>query len=149
MRVGLISDTHNVLDEYVHEAFGGVDRIIHAGDIGTESVLWELEAIAPVTAVLGNCDSPYMLSDLAYEEELPIGGLRFRIVHDPREFGLSDAGIDVFVHGHTHVPRNESVGSRLIVNPGSASRPRGGSGRSVAVMEVSGGAVQSLEFIEF
>ena len=37
--------------------FTGVSHILHAGDIGSDSIIAELEVIAPVTAVLGNTDS--------------------------------------------------------------------------------------------
>ena len=148
MRVGIISDTHNRLDDSVHDAFSGVDRILHAGDIGTMSILYELEAIAPVTAVLGNCDSPSMMPGIPSIAEIPIGGLRFRVVHDPRDLNLGDKGIDVFVHGHTHVTRHDLVGGRTVINPGSATRPRGTSRKTVAIAEVSDGALQHVDFIE-
>lgn len=57
-RIGLISDTHGRLDPRVAPLFEreGVGAIIHAGDIGGPDILWELNAVAPVTAVLGNND---------------------------------------------------------------------------------------------
>lgn len=54
--IGLISDTHGLLREEAVQALGGVDLIIHAGDIGSEEVIRELRKIAPVIAVRGNCD---------------------------------------------------------------------------------------------
>ena len=56
-RIGVISDTHGLLDEKVLELFNGVRSIIHAGDIGNEDIVWQLEKIAPVIAVRGNNDS--------------------------------------------------------------------------------------------
>src|SRR5690606_23566081 len=55
-RVGLISDTHGRLRPEVFDIFAGVDRIVHAGDVGDRDILIELAAIAPVTAVWGNVD---------------------------------------------------------------------------------------------
>jgi predicted phosphodiesterase len=52
--VGLISDTHGLLRREVAAALAGVDRILHAGDVGRLEVLEALQAIAPVTAVRGN-----------------------------------------------------------------------------------------------
>lgn len=148
MRVGIISDTHNTLDERIHDVFLGVDRILHAGDIGTMSIIYELGAIAPVTAVTGNCDSAAMLPGIPSIAEIPLGGLRFRVVHMPEHLGFGEDGIDVYVHGHTHRPRHDILGARTILNPGSASRPRGGSARSVVVMDVADGAIERIEFIE-
>jgi len=59
--VGLISDTHGLLRAEALAALAGSDHIIHAGDIGDESILDELRKIAPVTAVYGNVDSTIML----------------------------------------------------------------------------------------
>ena len=50
MRLGVISDTHGRLRPEVFTHFDGVDRILHAGDIGDPDILVELAAIAPVTA---------------------------------------------------------------------------------------------------
>ena len=54
--VGLISDTHGLLRPQAVEALRGVDRIVHAGDVGRLEVLDELTQLAPVTAVRGNVD---------------------------------------------------------------------------------------------
>ena len=55
--LGLVADTHGYLDERLLRAFEGVDMILHAGDVGGESVLGpyilglELPVqIAPMTA---------------------------------------------------------------------------------------------------
>ena len=56
MRIGLISDTHNLLRPEARQALAGVACILHAGDICGQAVLDELGAIAPVTAVRGNND---------------------------------------------------------------------------------------------
>ena len=55
-RIGLISDTHGLLRAEAVAFLRGSDRILHAGDIGHPSVLDELRALAPVTAVRGNND---------------------------------------------------------------------------------------------
>ena len=54
--IGLISDTHGQVRADVHRALAGVDFILHAGDVCGDEVLMELELIAPVVAVYGNCD---------------------------------------------------------------------------------------------
>ena len=56
MLLGVISDTHGLLRPEAVAALRGVNRIIHAGDIGAPEVLTALAAIAPVTAVRGNND---------------------------------------------------------------------------------------------
>ena len=56
MNIGVISDTHGLVRPGVYDVFEGVDLILHAGDIGSRDVIIELEAIAPVKAVVGNVD---------------------------------------------------------------------------------------------
>ena len=61
MKLGIISDTHSFLDPRIAQIFDGVEHILHAGDVGPHSLLLELGAIAPVTAVLGNTDGGVVL----------------------------------------------------------------------------------------
>lgn len=143
MLVGLISDTHGKLSPAVHEAFARVDYIIHAGDICAQGVLWELESIATTLAVLGNCD--YLDYGAGVNPTLvtTIGGVRVFVSHFPEDAALAarSGEYGLAVHGHTHIPRDEQLGSCRIVNPGSASRPRGGSRACVALVELADGIV--------
>jgi len=52
-RLGIVADTHGELraDALSTLRSAGVDLILHAGDIGHESVLSTLEQVAPVIAV--------------------------------------------------------------------------------------------------
>ena len=55
-RIGLVSDTHmpercDALPASLCAALGGVDLLLHAGDVGELLVLDRLSAIAPVVAV--------------------------------------------------------------------------------------------------
>ena len=56
-RIGLLSDTHGLLDKRVLEHFRDVDEIWHAGDIGSAEVLQRLREFKPTRAVFGNMDS--------------------------------------------------------------------------------------------
>jgi uncharacterized protein len=51
VHVGVIADTHGLFDPVIRRHFRGVDHILHAGDIGDQSVIEQLEQIAPVTGV--------------------------------------------------------------------------------------------------
>ena len=56
MRIGLISDTHNVLRPQVIELLKTCDEIWHAGDF-CEPEIWEaLNALKPLRGVQGNND---------------------------------------------------------------------------------------------
>ena len=152
IRVGLISDTHGVLPTSVYRVFAGVSRILHAGDIGSAKILDDLGRIAPVTAVRGNID---VASELAMR--LPsfsvtdVGGIRFALTHiKGRAISVEDArsrGCDFYVFGHTHISEVVEDDGLWVVNPGSPSRARSGSGRSVAIVEASDGEVLSVEVV--
>src|SRR5581483_9599903 len=78
--IGLISDTHGLVRPDVHTALAGVELILHAGDVGGDDVLHELETIAPVHAVQGNTDPPGH-PRLPLAVDLEIGGVRVHVSH--------------------------------------------------------------------
>jgi putative phosphoesterase len=148
MRIGVISDTHGLVRPEVFEAFRGVDRILHAGDIGGEDVLDELSAIAPVTACAGNVDNFHCgpAREMARAE---IAGLRFLLVHildrpaRPRPEVLAEldrAPADVVLFGHSHLPHDERLGGVWFFNPASAGPRRFDYPVSVGIFEKSRGA---------
>lgn len=149
MLVGLISDTHGSLSEQVHVAFDGVDYIIHAGDIGREHILWELEAIAPTFAVLGNNDWQDYGSSVREFAKPIIGGARIHVSHYPEDalMAARSGEYDLCIHGHTHTPADYVSGTTRIINPGSASRPRGGSAKCVATVRIDEGKIGPVRTI--
>lgn len=148
MRVGLISDIHGKLRPRVFELFAGVDRILFAGDVERLELLDELEVIAPVDAVWGNVDGHEIRRWTAESVELELEGVHFAVNHGDLVAPRFDSLLklfptaDVIVHGHSHVPRCDRVGSRWIVNPGAATKPRSGHPASVAIALVENGEVQ-------
>src|SRR5690349_5378789 len=82
MRVGLVSDTHGLLEPRLAELFRGCDLILHAGDIVGTAILRDLGRIAPVRAVRGNngVGPAYdALPELAWVE---LGPLTALVVHE-------------------------------------------------------------------
>lgn len=149
MVIGVVSDIHGRLSNEAYEALSGSDYILCAGDIENRMVLTELETIAPTICVRGNCDR-YDLGPRVKPIASPfLDGVRFRMVHRPEDIGTVPDDVQVVIHGHTHVPREEyGANGVLFLNPGSPSRPRGGSRKSVARLFVDKGTVKSVEFIE-
>src|SRR5436189_6285457 len=84
MKIGVISDTHNLFDPKIPKLFEGVEHILHGGDIGLPWIILELEAIAPVTAVLGNTDDGRL--EFRETEVVELAGRKFLVHHiiDPR-----------------------------------------------------------------
>lgn len=139
-RIGLISDTHALLRPEAVAALHGCDFIIHAGDIGDQSILTMLAAIAPVTAVRGNNDKGDWASSLPEFDVLRVGAVDIYVLHDLAELDLdpADAGFQVVVSGHSHVPRIAERQGVLYVNPGSAGPRRFKLPVSVAELLVTG-----------
>ncbi len=141
MLVGLISDTHGYVDPRVPSLFRHVDRILHAGDIGSESVLEELARIAPLTAVRGNADL-HLASVLPERADLDLDGVAVHLVHK-REDAQPPAGTAVVVYGHTHRPHTERRDGIVWVNPGAAGRQGFHRVRTAALMRVEDGTPEA------
>ena len=126
MIIGVISDTHGLLRPEALGALRGVDRIIHAGDVGAPEVLAALAAVAPVTAVRGNNDRGPWAAALASTEVVEAGGVAIYVIHDAAEIDLDPraAGFRVVVAGHSHRPAVEERDGVLWFNPGSAGPRR-------------------------
>jgi uncharacterized protein len=137
LRIFVLADTHNRLPETVRKIAKDADEIWHLGDVCAETILDELRAIEPqVIVVRGNCDSNYewpLVVDLARN------GLKFRLQHIPPDHLPDD--VDLVLHGHTHVPRNERRGSVLYLNPGCVTRANQGAPPSVAWLEIANGNI--------
>ena len=126
IRVGLVSDTHGLLRPEATAFLRGCDRIVHAGDICDPAILDELAAIAPVTAVRGNCDQGPWAEPLPWTASLRVGGLLVQVIHDLAllELDPGPAGLAVVISGHSHQPSVWERGGVLFVNPGSAGPRR-------------------------
>jgi hypothetical protein len=143
VNIGIISDTHGWLDPEIPGLFAGVEHILHAGDIGPDGIVAGLEAVAPVTAVLGNTDSSptFRLTEIA-----ALGGRKFLLQHivNPRalteelRLRLARARPDAVVFGHTHKAFAETIDGVLYLNPGYAGKPKFGAERSVAILHCDG-----------
>jgi hypothetical protein len=139
MKIGLISDTHGFLDPKVPEIFAGVSHILHAGDIGDDSIIVELKAIAPVTAVLGNTDSS---PTFRITEVVALAQRKFLVHHIVNPHALKEnlqsqvarERPDAVVFGHTHKAFCETIGGVLYLNPGYAGKPKFGAERTVAIL---------------
>ena len=154
-----------------------MDVIVHAGDVGPQSILMRLENLAPVIAVRGNNDFDLPLKLV---ETTTLAGLRIVVAHTPPHLhralraaqGLASAAAQgstqaatqepaqapsgagalslpvLGIHGHTHIPEFSVSDGVTIVCPGSASCPRGASGPSVMVLRLGAGVVLGQQLVE-
>jgi putative phosphoesterase len=125
MRIGVLSDTHNLLRPQVLDLLAGCDRILHAGDVGQPEILAALRRIAPVAAVRGNTDTGGVAAELPATLAGDLDGLPFRMVHRREDADPSwPARLRLLVFGHSHRPELEWQGSCLLLNPGSCGPRR-------------------------
>ena len=128
MKIGIISDTHNLLRPEVIRNLQGCGCILHAGDISSRGILDRLERIAPVKAVRGNNDyewAEYLPLSLDFE----LGGLRICMAHKKKDLPADLTFYDLAISGHTHQYASawqESAGKRrtLMLSPGSCGPRR-------------------------
>ena len=123
IRIAVISDTHDWLPPGLSPRLAGADEIWHLGDVCEPGTLGALEQLGkPLHVVLGNneCHNLWPL-----ELRLARAGWIFLLTHIPP--ARAPAGVGIVLHGHTHVPRDETDehGVRWL-NPGCISRPRQG-----------------------
>ncbi len=145
IRIGLISDTHGLLRPEAMRVLKGVDRIIHAGDIGNAGVLEQLAAIAPLDAVRGNNDQGTWADALPAEKMIESGGAKLYLLHDLNELDLhlESADIQVVISGHSHRPSISTQSGVLFVNPGSAGPRRFKLPVSVGFLTIAQGKIDA------
>jgi putative phosphoesterase len=158
MKVLVVSDSHrdtqSVIDLIEKEK---PEMLIHLGDLETDTSEIEKAMQVPVhpcVFIRGNCDG--------YERNLkPVAvfdlcGHRFFCTHghsqgvymsyDNLIYSAEENDCDIALFGHIHQPVDETFGDVRILNPGSISRPRGGSRKSYIVMEMSEDGEYSVSF---
>jgi uncharacterized protein len=139
MRIGLISDTHGLLRPQALAALAGVDRIIHAGDIGNAALLEALAAIAPVDVVRGNNDTGAWAAAIPHDVTLEYGGVRIYLLHDINELKGRMPPVQVVIAGHSHRPLVLEQDGVLRINPGSAGPRRFRLPVTVGFLEIADG----------
>lgn len=155
VRIGLISDTHGQLRPEILEHFRNVELILHAGDVGEEDILAELETIAPVHAVVGNTDGFPLAGRLPELQVLDLEERRVVVTHghqvgfpSPALLRAAHPGADIIIYGHTHKPLIDREGGTLVVNPGAAGPRRFKLRPSVGLLELSAGHKEQVTIVE-
>ena len=138
MKLGILSDTHNLLRP---EALAGADAILHAGDVGGRELLDRLKAIAPVYAVRGNADRDWA-EGLPQFLELELDGLRVYVTHKKKDLPEDLRPYDLVVIGHSHQYSETEIGHTLLLNPGSCGPRRFYQPITLAAAEISDGQLR-------
>lgn len=143
MRIAVIADTHNRLPSSLRPILSEADEIWHLGDICNAEILRELKGLGPpIQVVRGNCDPRGLAPESLLLER---AGHTFFLVHEPASVVPTGAGHAL--HGHTHVPRDETIGGVRHLNPGTIGKPNHGSPPSFAWLEVHPGRPVDWEIV--
>ncbi len=159
MKIGLISDTHGHLDPKVFKYFEQCDEIWHAGDIGTEEILDELEKFKPTRAVFGNIDGDKIRIRTKEDFVGKVGDEKVLITHiagkppkyNPRVRKLiAEHRPTILICGHSHFLKVErdKVNNLLFMNPGAAGKHGFHKIKTLLRFDLSKGQIADLEVIE-
>lgn len=158
MLLGILSDTHDQLArtavavETLRNA--GAQALIHCGDLTSAAIVAEL-ATLPSWFVLGNCDaeSAWELKDAAREfgctcldwsGTVELAGARIAVTHGHMAASLRDLRAskpNYLLTGHSHIPRDETVGIVRYINPGALHRA---AAYTVVLLDLETGHARSL-----
>lgn len=146
MRILVISDTHGVCDR-VYEVYrrltkqNPIDYIVHCGDYCKDADEIRMRLGVPVASVRGNCDGGFEENDFSILET-EVGN--FLITHGHLEnvgfsmqnlyYKACENGCIGALFGHTHRAVYTQAGEIYLMNPGSLSRPRDGSGGTFGLL---------------
>ena len=158
-RIGLLSDTHGLLDRRIFEHFKNVDEIWHAGDIGSAEVLQALREFKPTRAVYGNMDSGdvrYSLPEFYRFRVEEVNVLMTHIGGYPGKYNpwlipwFRKEPIDLFVCGHSHILKvqYDPLYKFLTMNPGAAGKQGWQPCQTLLRFTIDGSKIDNLEVIE-
>lgn len=130
------------------------DHILHAGDVVDPALIKELEMLAPLTVVMGNCDGMDVREAGAEPEvEIELGGVRIAMLHDSgaktgrwERMRERFPSARVVVFGHSHIPWNEDRDGLLLFNPGSPTWKRQAPFTSMGLLWIENGEVEGEIF---
>jgi len=158
-RIGLVSDTHNYLDESIFEHFKNCDEIWHAGDFGTGNIAKLIKERKTLRGVYGNIDGQDIRSEFPEQlifmcEEVKvmirhIGGYppkynpetkREILIHQPQ----------LFISGHSHILKiiYDDKLKCLYMNPGAAGKYGWHKTRTIIRFVIDGKEMKDAQVIE-
>ena len=140
MKIGLLSDTHQILRPSVLQVVKTCDEIWHCGDFCNTQILHQLRLIAPVRAVRGNNDHEQALLTLPLVEQFEWEGLSVALAHQRSSLLSVSAQLRCF--GHTHRLCDETVDGVRWLNPGGCGRRRFALELTMMVLTLKQGKLQ-------
>jgi putative phosphoesterase len=160
MKIGLLSDTHDYLDEQILRLLGDRDEIWHAGDFGTAKVAEQLSQVAPLRGVYGNIDGQDIRQVYPKVLRFDANGLDVMMTHiggypgkyhpDVRQEILANPP-QLYITGHSHILKimpDKSLKNLLHINPGAAGKHGFHKIRTMVHFAIEDGKVRDLQVLE-
>jgi putative phosphoesterase len=158
-RIGLLSDTHNFLDENIFRHFEQCDEVWHAGDFGDAAIAQRLSDFKPLRGVYGNIDGYDIRS--VYPEKLrwateEVSVFMTHIGGYPPKYNpavkkeLTAAPPQLFICGHSHILKiiYDPALQCLHMNPGAAGNHGWHKIRTLIRFTIDGKDMRDCEVIE-
>ena len=163
MKIMCISDIHGnieclnkAIERYIEE---NAEKLIILGDFSgyyfsssdfeVAEILNNMARI--IIAVKGNCDSSQADElfnfELGYLKTIDVNGIKVTLTHGHmyNRNNLPENCGDIFLSGHTHIGNIEKINGKIIANPGSISKPRGGTKKSYIIIDEEKIELKSLD----
>lgn len=158
-KIGILADTHGMLDERIFNHFENVDEIWHAGDWGSMEVVNNLQAFKPVRGVYGNIDGQDIRMIFPKHLRFRCEDVDVWLTHIGGYPGKYDANVKpeiftnppkLFVCGHSHILKvqYDKTLDLLHINSGSAGKYGFHQVQTLIRFEIDGSNIQNLEVIE-
>ena len=158
-KIGLLSDTHAYWDERFIQYFKDCDEIWHAGDIGSQEIITNLQKIKPVRVVYGNIDGHHLRALYAKTLRFNIESVEVLMTHIGGYPGKYSPEIrseiysnppKLFVCGHSHILKvmYDKTREMLCINPGAAGKYGIHTIRTLMRFVIDGENIKDMEIIE-
>lgn len=159
-KILLLSDTHSYIDDRILAYASQVDEVWHAGDIGQENVINQLEQKAFVRAVYGNIDDQLIRQSWPENQLFTLEGVTVLMTHIggyPNKYTarvkkmLTDHRPDLYICGHSHILKvmYDKKLRLLHMNPGAAGKYGFQRVRTMLRFDLRDSKIENLEVIEF
>ncbi len=158
-RIGILSDTHGLIDDLIFKHLDECDEIWHAGDIGTIEVADQLNLFRPLKAVFGNIDNHTVRGSFPELNSFECENTSVLIKHivgypgkyDPRmKDVLVNYSPNLLVAGHSHILKVmfDKKHNLLFINPGAAGKNGFHHLRTLVRLTIDGNEFKDLEVVE-
>jgi phosphoesterase, MJ0936 family len=158
-KIGILSDTHGLLDKRIFTHFAECDEIWHCGDWGSFDVVNCLQVFKPLRGVFGNIDSYEIRQIFPQHNRFTVENVSVWLTHIGGYPGKYAPEVQseifrnppkLFVCGHSHIlkVKYDKTLELLHINPGAAGKYGFHLVQTLIRLEIDGDKIQNLEVVE-